>query len=92
MPRTAATTALITACAMLASACATAPPGAPLASADTAPGPDGLICREALQPGSNMMRTICATEAEWRAVEREQRAQSQELMRRTGQSAATIRD
>jgi hypothetical protein len=60
-------------------ACA-AQPGGPAASAMADDGP--VVCREVLEPPSNVLRRYCMTPAQWAAYQRDREYVVDEYMRR----------
>jgi hypothetical protein len=52
-----------------------------------APGDTGVICRETLKPGSNVIVTRCMSPASWERFQRFQRRDAQEVLRRLQGSA-----
>lgn len=52
------------------------------AESDTAEAEGPPSCRDMLEPGSNVLSTVCMTEREWEKFERDRRNQAQDMTRR----------
>lgn len=78
---------LLAGAAALLAACNTVPPGAPLDSAAAGGEP---ICREVLEPPSNVPRRYCLTQAQWREYERAGERAADDFMRRLNTSSGVV--